>query len=70
MVSANPNPALEAFVAEIAPELVFGEVLVRRTPSGFELTHAADRDMATLTDATATELSKSHSSRLRSNFVH
>jgi hypothetical protein len=37
------NPALSAFVARIGDELQFAQVLIRRSPTGFELRHAADR---------------------------
>ena len=43
MVSAMPNPALEAFITLIAPELVLAEVFLRRTKDGFEIRHVADR---------------------------
>lgn len=43
MVSAVSNPALEAFAAQIAPELVFGEVLLQALPDGYELRHVAAR---------------------------
>ncbi len=42
MVSAVHNPALESFLARLAPELVFGEVLLRRTDAGFDLRHRMD----------------------------
>lgn len=42
MVSALANPALEAFIARIVPELVFGEVLLQASPEGFELRHRVD----------------------------
>ncbi len=38
------NPALAAFCALPAPELVLAQVLVRRTASGFELRHLSDRE--------------------------
>lgn len=56
MVSEIPNPALDAFVALVVPELVFGEALVRRTADGFELTHVRDRDVATLRSVALGEL--------------
>lgn len=37
------NPALSAFTAQIREELVLAQVLIRRTPPGYELRHAADR---------------------------
>lgn len=48
MVSAVPNPALEAFVAQLAPEFPFAEVLVRRVGDQFRLTHIRDRDSSAL----------------------
>ena len=47
---------MESFVARIAPELVFAEVLVRRTGEGFDLRHAADRDATSCRDVSANEL--------------
>ena len=44
MVSAVPNPAIDAFIALVTPEVVFGQVLVRKTREGFLLTHVDDRD--------------------------
>lgn len=40
------NPALEAFVAFLGPELVFGQVCLRTLAAGYELCHVADRDKA------------------------
>src|SRR5262245_39078312 len=40
------NPALEAFVAILGPELVFGQVCIRTADTGYELRHVADRDEA------------------------
>ena len=40
------NPALEAFVAVLGPELVFGQVCIRTAGTGHELCHVADRDEA------------------------
>ncbi len=37
------NPAVKALVAKASPEQVFGEVLIRRSGSTFELRHVADR---------------------------
>jgi hypothetical protein len=37
------TPALEQFVARLPGELVLAQVLLTRTPSGFELRHVADR---------------------------
>lgn len=46
MVSAVPNPAIEAFTLLIAPEVIFGQVLVRKMPQGFQINHVDDRDVA------------------------
>lgn len=43
MISAVPNPALEALVARVAPELVFGQVWLQRHGEEFILRHEADR---------------------------
>ncbi len=40
------NPALKAFVAKIAPELVVAQVLILRRGTGYELRHVQDRDVA------------------------
>src|SRR5258708_21700774 len=40
---AVANPALEKFVAQLGPELVLAQVLMRRRSAGFELRHADDR---------------------------
>ena len=40
------NPALTAFCALLAPELVLAQVLVRRLVAGFELRHVGDREAA------------------------
>ncbi len=40
------NPALAAFCALLAPELVLAQVLVRRQATGFELRHISDREAA------------------------
>src|SRR5882724_8664721 len=40
------NPAIRAFVAQIGNDLVFGQVLIRRMESGYELRHVEDRDRA------------------------
>jgi hypothetical protein len=40
------NPAMEAFVANLRPELVFGQVCIRTEADGHELCHVADRDEA------------------------
>ncbi len=56
MVSAIPNPALEAFIARVAPELVFAEVLLRQAMGGFEMRHVADRDVNPLRSVSLVEL--------------
>lgn len=56
MVSAVTNPALEAFVAHLAPELVFGEVLLQVRPEGYDLRHVADRSAPDLRDVPINEL--------------
>jgi len=44
MATGN-NPAISAFVAQIAKELQFGQVLIRRcVTGGFELRHVSDRE--------------------------
>jgi hypothetical protein len=48
VISRIANPALDALIACVAPELVFAQVLLRKTSEGFELRHAADRDAASL----------------------
>jgi hypothetical protein len=45
-MTAVANPALEKFVAQIGDEVVFAQVLVRRTVRGYELRHAEDRSAA------------------------
>jgi 4Fe-4S binding protein/cobalt chelatase family protein len=40
------NPALKEFVAQIGGELIFAQVLIRRSGAGYELRHAADADLA------------------------
>ena len=56
MVSAVPNPALDAFIAAIASEMVFGQVLLRTTPEGFQLNHVEDRDCHSVRDVTLSSL--------------
>jgi hypothetical protein len=56
MVSAIPNPALDAFITRVAPEIVFAEVLVRKVPTGFDLRKAADRDAPSLRLVSTDEL--------------
>ena len=48
MVSAIANPAFEAFLEALGPEMVWGELLVRKTQDGFELCHAEDREVTQL----------------------
>jgi 4Fe-4S iron-sulfur cluster binding domain/DR2241 stabilising domain len=40
------NPDLRAFLAAFDAEIVFGQVLIRRAGTGFELRHQSDRDAA------------------------
>ncbi len=40
------NPALIAFVTRLGNELTFGQVLIRRSGSGFELRHVSEREAA------------------------
>jgi len=56
MVSAVPNPALDAFIARVAPEIIFGEALVRKASEGFDLRNAADNKAISLRLITADEL--------------
>ena len=42
------NPALDAFIAQIGPESVFGQVLVCRQGERWELRQVADRETAEL----------------------
>lgn len=56
MISVIPNPALEALVARLAPELVFGQVLIQRHGQEFALTHEADRGADSLRAVTIQEL--------------
>ena len=48
VVSAVPNPALESFVAQLATELQWAEVLLRRAGDEFRLRHFQDRDASEL----------------------
>jgi hypothetical protein len=48
MISAVPNPAIDAFTSHIAPEIAFAQVLVRKVPEGFQLTHISDREEPSL----------------------
>ncbi|MGD1084935.1 MAG: DR2241 family protein [Verrucomicrobiota bacterium] len=43
MPAETPTPDVAALAAAIQTELLFGQVLVRRTAAGFELRHVADR---------------------------
>jgi hypothetical protein len=56
MVSAIPNPALDAFAAQIGAELVLAQVLVRRDTDTFPLQHVDDRDEEQLRDVLVAEL--------------
>jgi hypothetical protein len=40
------NPALKAFVGQLRDELVFGQIVIRRSARGYELRHEADRQRA------------------------
>jgi hypothetical protein len=53
-----PHPSLQAFVAQIRDGLALAQVLIRRTASGVELRHLADRDRAagTLRELALTDL--------------
>jgi hypothetical protein len=44
-MSVWQNPALEKFIAMLGDECVIGEVCVRRGTAGYELCHAADREV-------------------------
>ena len=56
MVPTVSNPAIESFAALIAPELLFGQVLLRRNAAGFALCHGADRDATSLRAVAVSEL--------------
>lgn len=56
MISVVVNPALEALVARVAPELVFGQVLLQRHGGRFALRHEADRGADGLREITIQEL--------------
>ena len=45
-MSAFVDPALKAFVSEIRSELVFAQILIRRSETGFELRHGEDGERA------------------------
>jgi hypothetical protein len=68
MISVIPNPALEALVAQVAPELVFGQVLVERHGLGFTLRHEADRGVAGLRTVGIQELREIAQSTERGQF--
>ncbi len=46
VVAEVENPALTAFVAQIAGEFLLAQVVIRRGGCGFELRHVADREIA------------------------
>lgn len=50
------NPALDAFVARIGQESVFGQVLIQKQTDGWELRHAADRDVSDLKPVSVPQL--------------
>jgi hypothetical protein len=56
MVSAIPNPALDAFIARVSPEIVFAEAMVRKVLDGFDLRHVTDCDAPTLRLVSADQL--------------
>ena len=56
MRSAVPNPALDAFVKQIAPEFVLAQALVQKVREGFAMTHVSDREAQSLHDVTAEQL--------------
>jgi hypothetical protein len=56
MVSSIPNPALDAFIDRVAPELLFGEVLVRRISEEFDLRNIWDRETTSLRMVSVAEL--------------
>src|SRR5688500_19333776 len=39
-----PNPAIDAFTRSIISEILWGEILIKRSASGFMLCHVLDRD--------------------------
>lgn len=45
-MAQTANPALSAFVAKLATELLIAQVLIHRRDGGFELRHIADRNAA------------------------
>ena len=56
MVSAIPNPALDAFIARVSPEIVFAEAIVRQVLDGFDVRHVADCNTSTLRLVSAAQL--------------
>ena len=56
MISVVRHPALEAFVACVAPELIFGQVWLRRRAAEFVLQHEADRGLENLRALNVNEL--------------
>jgi len=56
MAFGTANPALTALIPEIAPELVFGEVLISIAGDGYELRYREDRGAAGLRDVPIAEL--------------
>src|SRR4051812_33274272 len=70
MVSAIPNPALDAFIMRIAPEIVFAEALVQKVSEGFDLRNVGDRDASALQSISANELREIAQSTNYTQFVH
>lgn len=56
MTSGTAQPALTALIPEIAPELVFGQVLISYAAVGYELRHRDDRGAAGLREVPIAEL--------------
>lgn len=56
MASGTAHPALTALIHAIAPELVFGEVLISNGGDGYELRHRADRGAAGLREVLVADL--------------
>jgi len=44
-MTAVTNPALQAFVGQIGPEMVLTQVLILKRGAGFELRHLSDREV-------------------------
>jgi hypothetical protein len=61
----DKNPALAAFAVAIKTELVFGQVWIRRTESGFQLRHVADKEA----DSAALQLLGEKDLRQRAQFT-